>query len=486
MEAILNIDHKSASLITEDYLSQIENLVKENYNSATFPKASFPREDWEKLVDEGIMLSMIPKEFGGRDSHEELCEIIERISRYNLPLGMYTMIITALFIRNISKYGNEELKEEVLSLFNQKALIGGFALTEPHCGSNLARMTTTYEETAEGYYIKGEKHWQAFSLTADWWLVAAKNIHNSKEFAYFALKREEGWEAIEEYNALGLKAIDYGRSKVEATIPKHRRLRVTSEKLLGAIDFLCASRLSMAAMATGSISRMYKEAKERTLERPMGKGKLNDIGYVKYKLKLIAANKVIAQALYHYLKTKCDFRDNLMDSFFESQAIKVLATDKMLESALNYQQLCGGEGYRYNSPSNNAAYALLDTRVYTIFDGTNDLLSQQIAEYCIKKAGDQPVLAFLQNYDKTKHGLDLINMDLSILNRNNRQEERVMNGQIISRIFGLNCLVEASSMAEEKMFEYGDFRNAVSFIKADLKKILAETEVLEENCLSCM
>lgn len=470
---------------SKTYLSALENLIKENYNSAAFPNVSFPRDDWAKLSEKGLMLSMIQKEFGGRYSHEELCDIIETIAKYNLPLAMYTMIVTALFMRNVAKYGSEELKQEVLTRFSSEPLVGGFGLTEPSCGSNMARMKTTFEEKEDGYLLQGEKHWQAFSGTADWWVVAAKNSKNSKDFGYFVIKRSEGWNLVEEYDALGLKAIDYGRSKIDAFVPKYRRLNVTYEGLTGAVDMLCGSRLSMCAMASGFISRVYAETKERTKTRNMGNGVLFDVGYVKYKLKLLAANKTITKALFVYLKYKTDFRAVLLDHFFEAQAIKVLATDKMLESALNYQQLCGGEGYRRDSPSNNAAYALLDSRVYTIFDGTNDLLSQQLAEFCVKESKDGNVVKFLSEFEKTKNGITHINFDLSVLNNNDTQEERVMNGQIISRIFGLQCLEEALE-ATEKHFEYGDFRNAVLFLNADIKKTIAETEILKNNCLACM
>ncbi|CAA0151707.1 acyl-CoA dehydrogenase family protein [Tenacibaculum maritimum] len=476
----------SVTMPAKDYLKEIEKIVQKKYDSSFFPKKSFPRNDWRILTDNGLMLSMIPKEFGGRDSHEELCDIIEVISKYNLPLGMYTMIITALFVRNITKYGCKELQEEVLPEFASRAVIGGFALTEPHCGSNLAKMSTTFEETATGYKIKGEKHWQAFSLTADWWLIAAKNVSNRKEFAYFAVKKNEGWECLEEYDAMGLKAIDYGASKIDAFVPKYRRLDIPSEGLIGAIDMLCASRLSMAAMASGFISKLYKEVKERAKDRQIGRGTLYDLGYVKYKLKLIHANKIITKSLFVHLKTKNDFRDNLINSFFDAQAIKVLATDKMLESALNYQQLCGGEGYRYNAPSNNAAFALLDARVYTIFDGTNDLLSQQIAEFCIEQSKEGDITDFLQHFDKTKKGVELIEADITFLNQNRTHEEKVMNGQIIARIFGLHCLNEAFNSEESKYFEYGDYKNAILFLNADIKKIIAEREVIQENCLSCI
>lgn len=89
-------------------------------------------------------------------------------------------------------------------------------------------------------------------------------------------------------------------------------------------------------------------------------------------------------------------------------------------------------------------------------------------------------------YDKTRQGLDLINIDLTVLNHNQTQEEKVMNGQIISRIFGLNCLAESTQMGDKKPFEYGDFRNAVLFLTADIKKTLSEIEILQNNCLSCM
>lgn len=473
MESTLTAESVT-ELSKDNYLSELESIIKERYNSATFTHSPFPREDWKALTNKGIMLSMIPKEFGGRNSHEELCDLIEIISKYNLPLGMYTMIITALFIRNITKYGSETLKKEVLSIFSKEPLIGGFALTEPDCGSNLSKMTTTFEKTDNGYTIRGEKHWQAFSGTADWWLIAAKNIKDEKEFAYFVIHRHQGWENVEQYKALGLKAIDYGRNEINATVPEHRRLTVTADKLLGAADMLCASRLTMAAMASGFISRIDNEVKEKTYSRKIGNGTLSDVGYVQYKLKQIAANHTISKALFIFLKNKIDLRNDLIDHFFEAQAIKVLATDKMLESSLNYQQLCGGEGYRYNAPSNNAALAVLDSRVYTIFDGTNDLLSQQIADFCIKESTTGNIVEFLINFNKTNKGMKHIHFDLLVLNNNTTQERRVINGQIISRIFGLHCLEEINQANNNQSLPYGDIKNSILFLVADIQRSLVE------------
>ncbi len=464
---------------TTTYLSNIEHLIRTQFSSADLPPQPFAREDWKTLTDQGIMRAMIPTAFGGRDSHEELCQLIESVARYNLPLSMYTMIITTLFVRNVAKYGSETLKEEVLPAFSSEALIGGFALTEPGCGSNLAKMTTVYETTAAGYELTGEKHWQAFSATADWWLVAAKNKHNEREFSFFILKREEGFTNVEVYHALGLKAIDYGRNVINAIIPAHRKLNVTAGRLEGAVDMLCASRLSMSAMASGFTARIHEEAAQRVQNRKIGNGILANLGYVQYKLMQLAANHTISRALLVFVTRQTDFRNDLTAHFFEAQAVKTLSTDKMLESALNYQQLCGGEGYRHNSPGNTAAYALLDARVYTVFDGTNDLLSQQLAEYCMQHAVNGDVVAFLSQFDKTSKGMQHLNFDVAVLNNNEDHARKVLNGQIIARVFGLNCLEEAMWLEGPSRLAYADVKKAAAMLVADIKKVIAEIEVLQ-------
>jgi alkylation response protein AidB-like acyl-CoA dehydrogenase len=460
-----------------NYLSHLEELIRTRYSSTILPAEPLAREHWAALCDAGIMKALLPESYGGRDNHQELCALIEGIARHNLPLSMYTMIITSLFVRNVVKYGSVAAQQEVLPLFASQPMIGGFALTEPGCGSNLARMSTVFEKEKDGYRIRGQKHWQAFSITADWWLVAAKDAAKERHYGYFIVKREEGFRNIEAYNALGLKAIDYGLNEIDAWVPAYRRLEVTAEGLEGAVDMLCASRLSMCAMASGFTQRIYAEALLHTENRRMGNGTLAKLGYVQHKLAQMNACHTISKALLTFVSEQTDFRNNLVPHFFEAQAVKTLATDKMLESALLYQQLSGGEGYRYNASANSAAFALLDARVYTIFDGTNDLLSQQLADYCLSHSKDGDVLSFLQEYELTAQGMQQLSLDLSILNQNGLHAQKVLNGQIIARIFGLNCL---DSLMKGRVDRHAcnNFVQAVAFLTADIKRILAEAEIL--------
>src|SRR3954454_8407656 len=131
------------SLSTNEFITGIESVAPK-FDSATYPQHTLPSDDWALLVGSGVLLPVLPREYGGRDSHVEMCRVVETLSEWNLPLGMYTTIITGVALRPIGLWAGEKAKEEVLPLFaGNDPLICGFASTEPHCGSAMSSMTTT-------------------------------------------------------------------------------------------------------------------------------------------------------------------------------------------------------------------------------------------------------------------------------------------------------------------------------------------------------
>ena len=78
-------------------------------------------------------------------------------------------------------------------------------------------MTTTFEEVDGGYHIRGLKHWQGFSTTGHWWLVAAKNDTDGRRYGYFIVKRSEGLRTVRRYEPVGMKLLDYGLNEIDAS-----------------------------------------------------------------------------------------------------------------------------------------------------------------------------------------------------------------------------------------------------------------------------
>lgn len=473
------------SLSTDDFIAGIEQIAPK-FDSATYPQENLPPDDWALCVQSGVLLPTIPREFGGRDSHEEMCRVVETLSEWHLPLGMFTTIVTAVALRPIALYATEEAKREVLPLFaGSDPLIAGFASTEPGCGSGMSGMTTTWEEVDGGYHIRGRKHWQAFSLSANWWLVSAKNDHvddpgAKREYGYFIVKRSEGFRTAERYEPLGLKVIDYGLNEIDAVVPAYRRIPTRGRNLQPMVEMLMASRAMMAAMGCGFLRRISREARSYADGRQIGPAPESAIRFVQYRLRAIDSSYTICEALNHYLRNRLDMKSDMIGSFPAVQAIKTVATERMLRSALDYQQLVGGEGYRCGSPTNISAQAALDARVFTIFDGSNDLLSQQLAEYCLARLDGRTLGEFLAEWPLTAPAVRAYPPDLRFLNRDLRQEHLVLAGRAIAYLF---AMTEVMRWATETDADPDRENSAIAFLKNDITGVASEFALLDTGIL---
>jgi alkylation response protein AidB-like acyl-CoA dehydrogenase len=469
------------SLPTNEFLAGIE-AVASKFDSAIYPQRNLPADDWALLVGSGVLLPTLPREYGGRDSHVEMCKVVETLSEWHLPLGMFTTIVTGVALRPIALYATEEAKREVLPLFaGSDPMIAGFASTEPGCGSAMSGMTTTWEEVEGGYRIRGRKHWQAFSFSAHWWLVSAKNDDHGREYGYFIVKRSEGFRTAERYEPLGLKVIDYGLNDIDAVVPPHRRIPTGGGRnLRPMVEMLMASRAMMAAMGCGFLRRISREAHNYADGRQIGPAPLSAIRFARYRLAAIDSSYTICEALNHHLQTRLNMKGDMLGSFPAVQAIKTVATDRMLSAAHHYQQLVGGEGYRSGSPTNISAQAFLDARVFTIFDGTNDLLSQQLTEYCLARLEGRPLSAFLAEWPLTALGVQAHQPDLRFLDRDLGQEHLVLAGRAIAYLFAIS---EVMRWAAETGADAARVRAAVAFLKHDIAGVAAEFGLLDTGLI---
>lgn len=475
--------HSLAGLSPAEFLDNFRAGI-DGFDSSRLPQEPLSRENLRKLVELGIYLPAIPRAYGGRESHREMCEVIEIMSERNLPMGMYTMIVTVLFLRNVAAGGEEVLKKEVFADFAENPVIGGLAFTEPGSGSNLARMGTTYHDEGETYRVTGVKHWQAFSEQADWWIVCAKHPER-KEFGYFVHRRSDGgFVTTEVYDSLGLKNLGYGLNTLDLRVPRHFRLAKSRPGLGDAAEILCASRFSKAAMASGFLRRLTAESVRHVRTRKIGDGTLQDIDYVRYKVDRIRQNYVTCNALYRQLLLGEDYYTDLEGSMFASLATKVLASELMLESAIDYQQLCGGEGYRIGAPDNIAAYALLDARVYTVFDGTNDLLCQHLADLFLRRFQESGLRSPLEFTGRFRYLRDafahLTDLDLHRVTDTRTQDRTVILGRLLSRMYGISMLEQASrsaAPASRLAVDAADFPRAVAVLRHEIAALVDEFDL---------
>lgn len=406
------------------------------------------KASWRKLVTAGIYLPVIPHSYHGRENHEELSLMIGRAAYYNLGLAMSLIVSTLLFAGNVMRYGSVELKEEVIKDLLDHAGLGSIAIIEPESGSGLSLLQTFAEKERDGFRIKGKKHWQCFSTSADWWLITAKNRYEpdtAGAFGFYVHKSAEGgFQTVREYQSKGLRLIDFGVNELDAFIPDYRRLRLSGTGIPEIYQLITPTWRQFAALGSGFLKRIYEEAMMFTSSRPCPAGHLKDIEFVRYRLGNIAACRTICRALFKYVIDCLRSNGKVRGETFPAQCIKVMASDSMLAAATEYQILCGAAGYQYDAHDSIAAMAVNDAQAFMILSIPNDVLSLSLAKEFLEMSGKagqvtlwdsitlshftQPAAVYLEPYKKELQYSPVENLEL------------VMTGRILSRVFALAAL----------------------------------------------
>jgi hypothetical protein len=241
-----------------------------------------------------------------------------------------------------------------------------------------------------------------------------------------------------------------------------------------------ASRAMMAAMGCGFLRRVSREAHMYAETRNIGRAPLSAIRFARYRLVAIDTSYTICEALNHHLQTRLDLKADMTSAFPAVQAIKTVATERILSAALHYQQLAGGEGYRSGSPTNIAGQAALDARIFPIFDGNNDLLSQQLTEYCLARLAGRTLSGFLAAWPLTAPAVAALRGNLSFLDRRLGQEHQVLAGRAIAYLF---AITQVMRWAAETGPDPDRVRAAIEFLKADIIGVATEFDLLAAGIL---
>jgi acyl-CoA dehydrogenase len=114
------------------------------------------------LADLGVFGIVIPEKYGGSAPEgEEMAYAniaVQELGRAEMSMALPVYVLLCLgwgFL--ISKYGTEQLKEEVLHRIAAGEYFAGISTTEPAGGSDIANITTRAEYKDGNYIINGEK-----------------------------------------------------------------------------------------------------------------------------------------------------------------------------------------------------------------------------------------------------------------------------------------------------------------------------------------
>ncbi|MFW2365144.1 MAG: acyl-CoA dehydrogenase family protein [Desulforhopalus sp.] len=435
-------------LDNETFIAEFQKDLRENLTR--FPEIEtvnhlegLPRNYLDKILALNPLSIFIPTEYGGRgDKPADCLSLLEATAYESIAVGLMMGISGSLFLEPVGKYGQEEAKRHIFKSFFETVSLGGLMITEPDFGTDALGMQTSFNESDNGFSLKGSKHWGGLTGLADFWLVTArkekKNKSLSRDINLFIVEKAQPGQKIEVeeyYHKLGLFLIPYGLNKIDVSVPDTSRLIPQTSGVKLMMDLLHRSRLRLSGIGLGFIKRMLDEAIKHCRQRNVSGTNLIGYDQVQHRISQLQAWYTINSAICYYTSRVSGVSENLTSFGLQANSAKAVVTDMMHDAAQSLLQLTGAKGYRRDQI---AGRAVADSRPFQIFEGSNDVMYSQIGDTVLKemkKKNETNLYTFLCQFDLTgkiavcyKQTLDL-HLDFESL-----QRTRVTLGKIIARL----------------------------------------------------
>jgi alkylation response protein AidB-like acyl-CoA dehydrogenase len=445
----------------QSFKNSLENVfrVREDLDQLS-ARRGLPPYVMREIMACSPFATFIPTSYGGRGgSIEEGVALVEAASYESLALALVFGINWALFLQPVAKYGQAEARRSVLPDFVDNRKMGGLMITEPDHGSDALHMQTSWSDQDGRCRLKGTKHWAGLTGWADYWLLTARRLNPGRGLArdidFFICDANAPGQRVvveETFKNLGLYMIPYGRNLIDVTLPASCRLIPHSTGIKMMLDLLHRSRMHFPAMAMGFLTRILDEATSHCRDRLVGGRSLLGYDQVQARLARIQSAATICSAMCINTCERAGTEHDLAAHGLEANAIKTCITDLMQDAAQSLLQLVGAKGYRLD---HFAGRAIVDSRPFQIFEGSNDILYVQISESLLKQmkaARERNLYRYLGGFELTRSASDRLRELLDFeLDESLAQRKLTELGEALSRIVAMELVIKLGERGFDRL-----------------------------------
>lgn len=396
-----------AALFTRDELTDEQRLfgqtAAEFMRHEVLPhEAQLYAHDWTKtreLLARAAALDLlrleIPTRYGGLGLDKISAAFVGEQMAVNPSFGASLGAHTSIGTLPIVYFGTDAQKARYLPKLASAELIGAYALTEPHSGSDARSARTTARLSPDGrhYVLNGQKAWITNGGFADLFTVFAKV--DGAHFTAFLVERRMGVLSGADEKKLGLD----GSSTTSLTLDD---VAVPVENVLGAVgeghkvafNILNLGRVKLGARNMAGARQALNQSIGYALERRQFGRAIAEFGLVRQKLAEMAVRCFVGEAMVYRALGEVDRALEGVDeadiagvletieAFAAECSINKVATSEALAYVVDEAvQVFGGNGYSREFPVERA---YRDARITRIYEGTNEINRLIIATRLLK------------------------------------------------------------------------------------------------------
>ena len=341
-------------------------------------KGIFPKQTLSQMGELGFLGMLIPEEWGGSGTGTLAYVLaLEEVAAADGATSAIMSVHNSVGCVPILKFGTEQQKQQFLKPLAQGEMIGAFALTEPHTGSDAAAIKTRAVKDGDHYILNGAKQFITSGHNAGMIIVFAVTDPDAgkKGMSAFLIPRDTpGYEVIRVEEKLGLHASDTCQiALTDVRIHESLRLGAEGEGLKIALANLEGGRIGIAAQAVGLARAALEEATVYAHDR-MAFGKpIFEQQAISFRLASMATEIEAARQLVHFAARKKEAGESCLT---EASMAKLFASEMAERVCSKALQIFGGYGYLKDFPIERI---YRDARICQIYEGTSDIQRLVIA-----------------------------------------------------------------------------------------------------------
>jgi alkylation response protein AidB-like acyl-CoA dehydrogenase len=263
-------------------------------------------------------------------------------------------------------------------------ILGAYALTEPHSGSDAAALACTAVADGNDWVLNGTKMWITTGNEAGVVIVFArtdKTVSKAKGISAFLVDRDtRGFTCGKPENKLGIRASETVQIFLEdVRVPKRNLLGELNRGFNYAMDTLNGGRIGIATQAIGIAQAALDEVVAHFKKAAATENGARQLTQVEEFRVAEMATKIDASRLLCWRAAQ--LRDRGAEHIREASMAKLLASTAANEVTRSSVELLGGAAW---AGAFEAERLLRDARITELYEGTTEVQKLVIARTLLK------------------------------------------------------------------------------------------------------